>query len=437
MTLTVTGLATLVLWPSLDPAPELEMTSVLVLPVVLWVWLLPVAACHAVAGRAAGGRQTSGFCVGANPTLPIRPLSRAVAEAGIVAFWLLAVRTLAFHLVEGSLAADLPGVGNPASFAQFVLSSVAGLVVVFPFLLVWLSPSASLDDYWARPALLAAVYLAFVASGKDRDGVGWLVMAAMLWLVALTTFNRSMPWRWWSRFRPGRSPVLARRPRDPLVQLRRDQWGRPARVVAPLIVVGIGVAVAGGLGVMHGEWLSIVVGCSVGLCFGLVGFRPLGSSVVMASLSGVDGYRPGDFVTAWSVLPVPRARIVRGVFWHAVVFGGGATFALLLFRGIWVGLESGGVAMGSFAADGFVKLALTPLVLAVPLGSFLTCGAIGRTVAAYLALTATLVVFVVWFIVTEELSAWQTAAGVVVLVVLGAVPGVLCLVRECRGGGGS
>ncbi len=437
LSLTLTGFATLLLWPAPVSLPELDQQLVLVVPLVMWLWLLPVAACHAVAGRAAGGRQTFGFAVGANPTLPVGPASRATAEALLVAVSLVAVRVAVFPALSGTLVMDFPGVGSPDTFMAYLVSTLSGLVIVVPFLLAWLSPSRSLNEYWTRPSVLAVVYLPFVAFGADREPVGWTVMAVVLWVLAAVLFNRPMPQLALDRLGVWGAVRMVRPACDPRVQLRRDQWGRPLRVVAPLLFVGFAAAALGGAGTLPEEPLAMLTGGTVGVFFALVGLRPLGSNVVLASLSGKDGYRTGDFVTAWSMLPVPRTAVVRGVFAHAFVFGVGSTLLLLLMRVVWVWFAPGELTVQGLVGGGFFKLLLTPLILAIPLGSFLTCAAVGRTVLAYLSLIAVLLLFIGWFVLAETTTFPVALAAVGAVVVLAFVPGAVCLFERDHGMGGA
>jgi hypothetical protein len=115
------------------------------------------------------------------------------------------------------------------------------------------------------------------------------------------------------------------------------------------VVVG---ALVGQAGLLAGQALDVWppmafhLGSSVvfGLLLAQVVLRPLGSPMLMASISGLGKHRFGDFAAAWSVLPVKRRTLLRGVYLHGLV---GALGLWALMSGVFlcrVWLDGGAAA---------------------------------------------------------------------------------------------
>jgi hypothetical protein len=107
----------------------------------------------------------------------------------------------------------------------------------------------------------------------------------------------------------------------------------------------------------------------------MVALRPVNSFIIAVGLRGGQGYVPGDFSAAWSVLPVPREKVMRGVYLHGFIMG---TLIYVLALGVnilksWI--EFG--APGIYHEEGE-----SAVLFAVPFAALIPCLAGGITAAA-------------------------------------------------------
>jgi len=73
----------------------------------------------------------------------------------------------------------------------------------------------------------------------------------------------------------------------------------------------------------------------------IVGLRPFGSQMIAAHLGGLGKGAPGDYIKAWSVLPIRRESVLRGLYVYTFMV---ASVAMLLAMGVlfYYGLQRTG-----------------------------------------------------------------------------------------------
>lgn len=439
----LSGLATLALSPTLPlvnvAADEPLDRFMLPLIAVQWLWLWPALVTRAVAGRTTGSLWSA--VEQPLPQLPVSPRSRVLAEVGVVCALILGVRAIGFALA--AFAASVPGLptAEAAGYAAaFAVQWPLDVVVFAPVVAAWAHPTRVAPLVMLRPLLAAlAVYSA------GRFGL-YANLASAAIVAAVLTAVMVAPWGGDARGLRRLARRLA--PQGPLwrrahaSQLTRDLLWQPlAR--NPAVVFG---ALFGQGGLLVGQaldmWPPMVFHLGSSVVFGLllaqVVLRPLGSPMIMASVSGLGRHRLGDFTAAWSVLPVKRHALLRGVYLHGLV---GALGLWALMTGVFlcrVWLEGGAAAAHDSRHAAALLLAavfVTPLLAGLLLA--LAAGDRGLGILAGAALVAFLPVQIALTRVVEArldgVPGWATAMALAAL--LAAVGGLppLAHLRRVRG----
>jgi len=301
------------------------------------------------------------------------------------------------HDIAGS-ARPYPGLA--AFAAQFSRHTLEGLVVVLPALVAWTMPGRAPQWAFARAAGLVVVQLLAARFGLLATPALCLVTSLALVALLLAPFGREWHrWRLSSRRRSA-TAVLARAAAPPHRRLVRDFLARPlpwlaAALVAQGIVLVAGLLVWPGVRLLGEDSPGLVYfGSIVVLSFALslIALRPMASAQAVAGLFGKPNYREGDFVTAWSVLPVRREWVLRGVYLHALLV---SLFIFALALGVNLLLavvEHHRWAVLDFEHNPAARL-FVPLIAAVPcVAGFVAASAAGRKRKAVLAAAALLAV---------------------------------------------
>jgi len=406
-----TGLATLILWPGPMPASgpplafggEAMPQGLATLYTFMWIWLWPAVASLRVGGATATGGTSGVLFQRGHPVLPIGPRARVLAEVAVTVTWVLVVR--AAVLPAGPWLHDIAASARPypglAAFAvAFGRHTLEGLVVVLPALVVWTMPSRAPQWMFARAAGLVVVQLLAARLGLLVTPALCLVTSLALVGLLLAPFGRE--WQPWHRSpqRPQSAAVVARAAEPPHRQLVHDFLVRPlpwlaAALVAQGIVLVAGLLVWPGVRLLGEDSPGLVYfGSIVVLSFALslIALRPMASAQAVAGLFGKPNYREGDFVAAWSVLPVRREWVLRGVYLHALLV---SLFIFTLALGVNLlkaVVEHHQWAVLDFEHNPAARL-FVPLVAAVPcVAGFVAASAAGRRRKAVLAAAALLAV---------------------------------------------
>jgi len=437
------GLATLALSPTLplvtlaadDPIDRVAIPLI----AVQWLWLWPALITRAVAGRTTGPLWSA--VEQPIPQLPVSSRSRVLAEVLVVCSMTLAVRAVGFALEPYS--ATVPGLpvaehgGYPAAFATQWLLDV---VVFAPVVAAWAFPTRAPTLVMLRPLFAA---LAVYAAGRLNL---YANLASAAVVSAALTAVMVAPWggdlKGLQRLAGMVAPLgPAWRPAR-ASQLTRDLLWQPLARNSSFV---IGALVGQGL-LLAGEALQVWppmifhLGSSVvfGLLLAQVVLRPMGSPMIMASVSGLGKHRLGDFTAAWSVLPVERHALLRGVYLHGL-FGALALWALM--TGVFlcrVWLEGGALAAPDtqggatlLLGAAFVTPLLAGLLVALAAGDRILGLLTGALLVAFLPVQIVLTRVVEARF--EALPGWTIA--LVLAALLAAVGGVPPLVhlRRARG----
>ncbi len=395
------ALASIAFWPSPDvgaaigsgPAAYDRVTWV----IALWLWTaVPVIA---VAGRASGPNLDSGTSQRGLPALPLGLRSRAVAE----------VLTALAVLVSARLVASLIlGVPDPSTAVR---DTLRGALAMAPVALAWGLPSANLNVYMFRPAAVSLVVWALAESGLLAETPTLVVLSAILVVVVAQLGGAEL--RLPSR-RTANEPAARRsRPaRPPQRQLDRDTWLLPAARWGPWL--GVATVVLGLVTLLDARgslppWTYLVTVETVLILGVLAILRPFDSILIKLGLVGRFGVRGGDFLRAFSVLPVRPDAVLRRVWIHAAT-GGMALCAALL----------GSVVMRSWLRHGLpalldadgdsIAMLVAPMAVLVPVvAGFLVAaaaGARGRTIVSGLTLLVVVHGHVMLYSLLENL--WGT-----------------------------
>jgi hypothetical protein len=320
----------------------------------------------------------------------------------VVLLWLVVLRLPAGLLGEGGreLLAGAAPLWPEASFGVRVLTeAVRGVLFFFPLLLAWSVPTRSKAWYFARPLALAAILFVAIEAGLLDHPAALAAASLVLSVAVLLTVG------WEPRGRrptpaESRTPLRLSRPAlDPGRRFFRDRWSRPLRFFAAPVALGFVALLSAVLLERHGILSRLaeegsfesdfILGGGLGAFIGLLPLPllyPLGISI----FKGVQGGRPGSlapgaYAEAWSVLPVPRHRVARAVFEHALLGG-------LVLWGLLVGYAVLTYTAGVFSYRAL--LFVLPLALAIPCGAGVLVGvAFGDTIRTAVSL-ACLLLFV-------------------------------------------
>ncbi len=431
--LVFSGLVSLLYWPSptdssglgwtrgdlSDPASFLFANAGMLLMVFVWSMLVS----SAVAGRVAHGRRAVPSFGPALPALPVGARSRALAEAIIALAIILAVRAPGLFLGEWAHRTFGPPVkfmGTEAFRAQFVEHSLAGALIMLPFLLICSAPARTFELQKTRPLLWVGFLFVAMKLGLLETLLGCAATSLVLSALALFVAGRElrMPPLW--RRPPAGPASRQRRHRHPDLQLRRDQWLRPLPSVALFIAVEAGL-IAGdrwfGLPRYFLTFGGILAGTGL---LAWTALRPLGSKLAVAGVWGAPGYGPGEFAEAWAALPVRREALLRGVYVHGLICGALSLAALFVSSALLYFSMEAAEPRDLSLQHPFVQMMLLPLIALVPcLAGFLTAGAAGDRLRAYVCGGA--------FILVMHLNVVLVALRVSAPVRLGTVIGLALL----------
>jgi len=438
----LTGAATLVLWPGPMPASgpvfelagEQEPAAVATLLAFTWLWLWPALAAPAIAGRAAVAGGGSGLFVAAHPALPVSARSRAVAEVAVLGLLVTVGRLPGFFL--GGWAHDtfaLPGevVGGAAWAASFATHTVLGFVIAVPVVLAWLTPTGGPQQALLRSGLVAGALLAAMLCGLLATPASSAAVSLVLVAVQLRSIGVEVRLPWRRQAGPVAAPLPARPARDARHQLVRDFWSRPLPAALALLGAQAALVALDHLALPESSPLGddgpglLYVGSTLvlSIALGWVGLRPMGSVQAVAGVFGKTGYRPGDFAAAWSVLPVRREWILRGVYLHGLV-ACATIWAVAAGTYLASHLLDGGSLATALAPDKpFVEL-FVPLVAVVPcIAGLLAASAAARKTKTALAAVAMLAVFHGYFVLLIlKVPVAVRIAYLVAMAALGGLP---------------
>jgi len=385
----ISGLATLALSPTLPlvgvDADETIDRIAIPLITAQWLWLWPALITRAVMGRTTGSLWSA--VEPPLPQLPVGPRARMLAEVAVVCSLLALVRAVGF--AAQPLAVHLPGLPTPGAgdyVAAFGAHWLRDVLAFAPVIAAWTFPTRSSSMVMLRPLIAALAVYAAVVSGLYEGLATAAGVSAALVAVMVAPWGRDAEGA--RRMLRSLSPAGAphRLPRDG--QFVRDLLWQPLARNRAVVLVAIGGQAALLVGEAAGVWPPMIfhVGSSLalGLLLAQVVLRPLGSPMLMASISGLGKHRLGDFAAAWSVLPVPRHTVLRGVYLHGLV-GGLVLWALMVgvfYARAW--LEMGGVAFSDPDVARTAAL-LLPAASAAPMlaGLLVSLAAGSRRFAAF------------------------------------------------------
>jgi hypothetical protein len=361
---------------------ESELRWVATMIWVMWLYLWPALPAMAASGRTTGGQGTA-MRLRAFPPLPVGPRMRAVAETCVVLAYVVLVRVIArwafpaAELTENSSASSLD------------------LLLMVPTILAWVAPAPSINFFMLRPLALAALLAIAVQLGMTSTDVGLVSTALAVTGLCLATIGRE--WR---------APLIRRRiPRavervrpgiDPARRLRGDAWRLPAATWGPavlslvlLVVVLLALDLYRSLPMYA---LPLVSGLLISTAI-VLSLRPFDSNLIGMGLSGKQGARIGDFMRAWSVLPVRPGSVLRLVYLHGLVVMGGLWlgFVVALMARSWFRFGR----LGLLTADGGdLSVVVIPFAAAVPcLAGLLVAAAVGDRTRSIISGVCFLLVF--------------------------------------------
>ncbi len=349
---------------------------------VMWLYLWPALPAIAAAGRATGGRGTA-IRFRALPALPVGPRMRAIAETGVVLSYVTFVRTIARWALP---AAEVTG-GSTATALD--------LLVMMPTIVAWVAPAPSFNIYMLRPLVLAALLAVAVLLGTTSTALGVVLTAIAVTGLCLVTvghewrsprIHRRVP-RAEERVRPGIDP--GRRLRSDAWSLPAAKWGPAVLSLLPLVVVAL---VLDAHGYLPRYALPLFSGLVVSTTI-VLSLRPFDSNLIGMGLSGKQGARMGDFMRAWSVLPVRPESVLRIVYLHGLVVAGGLWlgFVIAVMARAWIRLGRPGL----LTADGDnLAVIVIPFAAAVPcLAGLLVAAAVGDRTRSIISGVSFLLVF--------------------------------------------
>jgi len=319
LTLVVFGVAGVFFWPAAwAPSHELLETPApfnegwqLGMLWVMWLYMWPMLPAMVCRGRASGGGSRNSLSTLASPAIPVGRIPRAVAEAVLMIVVAATVRAVV-ALGVGDLT--LPFVFK---------ATVWGAALMLPVATSYTLNARGLNVYMLRPLVISVLVTAAAAVRLTDHWLGLIaVVVAGCWLAVRLVDLEEPDLGWRSRFLL--KEYRSRPAGDPLVRLRLDTWTAPLETWGPWIAGSATIFVAAMLLDAHGmlfEW-GFFAAFEVYLIIVLqVVFRPLGSNLAMEGLVGKHGAKRGDFLRAWSVMPVSPHRVLRRVWLHGIVFG--------------------------------------------------------------------------------------------------------------------
>jgi len=329
------GLTAVVLWPTLPGTPTVDPNKgpPMVVTIFLWLYFWPVLPMIVARGRATAATREAPHGICGAPALPVGLRTRAVAEATLTLGVLGFIRWLAVGISHGPWTVGL------------ATETIAGALFFVPLAIIWALPVKNPNTFFTRPLIITALTGGFILAGVYSSWMGVILGTLGLSGVALLIAGLEIP-EVHGRRALQQVENRRREPLPPHRQLSRDTWLLPAEtwgrwVLFALVVFGVCLVLdARGA---SSEWI-LFGGFEVFLIVMLQPlFRPLNSNLLAESMAGKHGVSRGDFLRAWSVLPVGRTAVLRRVWVHAMV-GGGVLWAVpvmslivhhRLLEGVW------------------------------------------------------------------------------------------------------
>jgi hypothetical protein len=391
------GLVTIVFWPGLTDAsgagwPGSQISEprgaiISVTTVLLWLVMWPMIAGSPIRGQAVKGRRSGAFAVQAHPALPIGPRMRVVAEALVVLAVIMIIRApvLFSALIGEALQILVNNAGDNDSWRLwFIEQSLAGALVMLPFLLLGGRASSSIEAHWLRSVILTGALFGAMK-------LGWLetfplCLATSLTLSALVLLAPERASRGLTMPRTlVRSGPLSRPFRSPESQFKRDLWLRPVPVAAGLLggeVIFFILEQTIGLPYLAFYFLSVL---TFSWLLTFVPLQPMRSKMAMAGLFCKPGFRPGDFAAACGVLPVRRQVMTRSIF----------SFGFVTTAGIWLTaigtivlsawFTTGTAGLIDSDGDPLSRLLIPSLALIPAVAALLTCSILGDRKGSFIS----------------------------------------------------
>jgi hypothetical protein len=363
-----------------DLEPELRWVATMVW--VMWLYLWPALPAMAASGRTTGGQGTA-MRLRAFPTLPVGPRARAAAETCVVLAYVVLVRVIARWAFP---AADVTGTGTATNL---------DLLVMVPTIVAWAAPAPSINFFLLRPLALATLLAIAVRLGMTSTVVGLVSTTLAVTGLCLATVGHE----WRSPRIRRRVPRAVERVRpgiDPARRLTRDAWRLPMATWGPvvlslvlLVVVLLALDLYRSLPVYALPLLGGLL-VSAGIVLSL---RPFDSNLIGMGLSGKQGARIGDFMRAWSVLPVRPGSVLRLVWLHGLAVMGGLWlgFIIALMVRSWVRFGRPGLLT---ADGGNLAVIVIPLAATAPcLAGLLVAAAVGDRTRSIISGVCFLLVF--------------------------------------------
>ncbi|MCD4748965.1 MAG: hypothetical protein K8R59_06295 [Thermoanaerobaculales bacterium] len=423
------GLIGVLYWPSatVNPLEETREGLPILLVWLLWFWLWPMPPMVYARGRTTEKSGNALLGVGGVPTLPVGPRTRALAEAAFTLVVLGIIRHVAISIYQGQWS------------WRASAETLAGGFFLLPVFLAWALPNRNPATFMLRPLAVAVLAAGVHVAGGFFD-TWWGIVGAGLLLSALvlSTAGLEVP-EWRTKGAPQPKSRRRREAIRPTRQLSRDAWLPLLKSWGPWVFLAvIAYALCMILDVHGSSWKWIFfAGFEVFLVIILQPLlRPFNSNLVAESLVGKHEVSRGDFLRAWSVLPVSPAAVLRRVWLHGAVVGlvlWTVPVAMLIIRhrlleGLWSVTGGIGNLMQFVVVGAFFVPMMAGLLVAVALGR--------RLEIALSGFSLLLGIHALFFvrILLQELFGRGTPAAVggtllvlIILVAVGSLPPLLFL----------
>ncbi len=388
----------------------------------LWFWLWPAVLMVVIRGRATTGRGEAPLGTCPAPALPVGMRLRALSEATLALVSIGVVRwvLIAIYNSSWSVSAILPG---------FVV-----ILLLFPMAVVWALPVGRAATFMLRPILIAIPAALFRQVGGVFDTWAGMVLSSLL-LTALALLLAGFELPDLEGLRSGKRATLAfREGLDPARRLSGDSWRPLLRSWGGWFVLAVlifGLCLYLDLRGRTVEWI-LFAGFEVFLIIGLQPlFRPFNSNMLAESLVGKRSVGRGDFLRAWSVLPVEPVGVLRRVWVHGMLCGlmlwAVPVMILILRHGLAEGFWSFRAGVGDLLPLLVIAALFVPIVAAT-----LVAVAVGRRpeilISGLILIFGLQLLFMIRVFLVETLGRESMATdlvpilALVVMVVAGALP---------------
>jgi hypothetical protein len=294
---------------------------------------------------------------------------RVVAEALVVLAVIMIIRApvLFSALIGEALQILVNNAGDNDSWRLwFIEQSLAGALVMLPFLLLGGRASSSIEAHWLRSVILTGALFGAMK-------LGWLETFPLCLATSLTL--------------------------SALVLLAPERASRGLTMPRTLVRSGpLSRPVAAGL--LGGEVIFFILEQTIGLPYlafyflsvltfswllTFVPLQPMRSKMAMAGLFCKPGFRPGDFAAACGVLPVRRQVMTRSIF----------SFGFVTTAGIWLTaigtivlsawFTTGTAGLIDSDGDPLSRLLIPSLALIPAVAALLTCSILGDRKGSFIS----------------------------------------------------